>query len=188
MQLWNWLLTIPHPDPETQRRGQNLIIVGLGLAAMSVVAIPLVLIQPDPLPQLIANLIGLGLLIGVLGIARFGLIDQAASAMIALLVISSAIIPFGTGQIGLVPIFALVAVITATDRARTSRCFCSCVRDCRHDRAVVWGVRPTTSGAIGGRNCHCWHTSLAGLWINWRHWHSQRAAGNRTGTTGSISG
>lgn len=114
MQLWNWLLAIPHPDPEVQRRGQNLIIVGLGLAAMSVLSIPLVLIQPDPLPQLIANLIGLGLLIGVLGIARFGLIDQAASAMIALLVISSAIIPFGTGQIGLVPIFALVAVITAT--------------------------------------------------------------------------
>lgn len=110
---WNWLLTVPHPDPERQRRGQNLIIIGLVLIMMSVLSMPLVFIQPDPLPQFIANLIGLTLLTVIIGITRLGWIDQAASALIALLVISFAVIPFGTSQIGLVPVFAVVAVVTA---------------------------------------------------------------------------
>lgn len=111
--LWNWLLAVPHSNPEVQRRGRNLIFIGLALVAMSVLSIPLVLIQPDPLPQLIANLIGMGFIVAIVATARLGLVDQATIGLIIVLAISFAVIPFGTGQIGLVPVFAVVAVVTA---------------------------------------------------------------------------
>ncbi|OAN47242.1 hypothetical protein A6A03_00410 [Chloroflexus islandicus] len=80
---------------------------------MSVLSIPLVLIQPDPIPQLVANLIGLGFVVAIVAVARVGLVNQATIGLIIVLVVSFAVIPFGTSQIGLVPIFAVVAVITA---------------------------------------------------------------------------
>ncbi len=118
--LWNWLLAIPTPDAELQRRGRNLLIIGVVLVAMSILSIPLVLIQPDPLPQLIANLFGLTLVVAIIVVARLGWVDQATIGLIIVLVVSFAVIPFGTGQIGLVPIFAVVAVVTAAVIGRES--------------------------------------------------------------------
>ncbi|WP_298408771.1 STAS domain-containing protein [uncultured Chloroflexus sp.] len=118
--LWNWFLAVPTSDAELQRRGRNLLIIGVVLVVMSVLSIPLVLIQPDPLPQLIANLFGLALVVAIIVVARLGWVDQATIGLIIILVVSFAVIPFGTGQIGLVPIFAVVAVVTAAVIGRES--------------------------------------------------------------------
>ncbi|MEF3273567.1 MAG: STAS domain-containing protein [Chloroflexus sp.] len=135
ISLWHWLTAIPHPDRELQRRGRNLMVIGITLLLMTILSIPLVLIQPDPIPQLISALIGMVLLIAILVIARFGLVNQATISLIIVLVGSFALIPFGTGQIGLVPIFAVVAVVTAAAIGRVHH--------------VVLAALVSITGAIG---------------------------------------
>ncbi len=112
-RFWRWLFFIPHSDTEYQRRGQNIVIVGLMLIIMVLLSLPLVFIQPEPLPQLLTSLIGLALIVAVLIINRRGQVEQASVALVTLLVVSFAAIPFATGQIGLNPVYAVVAVVTA---------------------------------------------------------------------------
>ncbi|WP_298820611.1 STAS domain-containing protein [Chloroflexus sp.] len=126
---------MPLSDPELRRRGQNLMVIGLVLILLTLLSIPLVLIQPDPIPQLISSLIGLALLIAIMVLTRSGRVDQATIGLIIVLVGSFALIPFGTGQIGLVPVFAVVAVVTAAVVGRVSH--------------VVLSVLASVAGSIG---------------------------------------
>ncbi|WP_322489693.1 STAS domain-containing protein [Chloroflexus sp.] len=128
-------LTIPHPDPEFQRRGQNILIIGISIIALVLCSLPLAAIQPEPLPPVLTSVIGLFPVIGVLLLARRGLVDWATIGMVALLAVSFAIIPFTTGQIGLMPVYAVVAVVVAAVIGR--------------ERHIVFAIAVSVAGMMG---------------------------------------
>lgn len=119
--FWGWLLRVSHSNSEAQRRGQNVIILALGLIGMGLLSVPLVLIQPDPLPQLLPSLAGNLLSLGLIALARRGQVQAAALGLVGLLVVSLFSIPLVSRQVGLVPSFmvlgVLVASVTAGPRA-----------------------------------------------------------------------
>lgn len=128
-------LTIPHPDPELQRRGQNILIIGINLIALVLCSLPLAAIQPEPLPPVLTSVIGLFLVIGVLILARRGLVNEATIGMVALLAVSFAVIPFATGQIGLMPVYAVVAVVVAAVIGQ--------------ERHIIFALMVTIAGMLG---------------------------------------
>ncbi|GIV91002.1 MAG: anti-sigma factor antagonist [Chloroflexus sp.] len=107
-----WLV-VSNPDPELQRRGRNILLVGLILIFLVIASLPLVAIQPDPWPQVLTSVIGVLFIIGVMLLARRGWVDWSTIGMVAVLAVSFALIPFVTGQIGLTPVYATVAVVVA---------------------------------------------------------------------------
>ncbi|MDW8403415.1 STAS domain-containing protein [Chloroflexus sp.] len=133
--LRDWWLTVSNPDPELQRRGRNILIIGLSIIALVICSLPLAAIQPEPWPPLLASFIGVLLIIVVLILARRGLVGWATIGMIALLTTSFAIIPFASGQIGLVPMYATVAVVVAAVIGQ--------------ERHVVFAVAVSVAGMIG---------------------------------------
>lgn len=128
-------LTVPHPDPELQRRGQNILIIGFSIIALVLCSLPLAAIQPEPLPLLLTSVIGLCLVIGMLILARRGSVNGATIGMVALLATSFAVIPFTTGQIGLMPVYAVVAVVVAAVIGQ--------------ERHIVFAIAVSVAGMIG---------------------------------------
>lgn len=133
--LREWWLAIPHPDPEFQRRGQNILIIGISIIALVLCSLPLAAIQPEPLPPVLTSVIGLFLVIGVLILARRGLVNEATIGMVALLAVSFAVIPFATGQIGLMPVYAVVAVVVAAVIGQ--------------ERHIIFALMVTIAGMLG---------------------------------------
>jgi rsbT co-antagonist protein RsbR len=107
-----WLV-VSNPDPELQRRGRNILLVGLIVIFLVIASLPLVAIQPDPWPQVLTSVIGVLFIIGVMLLTRRGWVDWSTIGMVAILAVSFALIPFVTGQIGLTPVYATVAVVVA---------------------------------------------------------------------------
>lgn len=112
------LLTIPHPDGDLQRRGRNLIIIALGLITLNILSIPLVLIQPEPLPQLAPVIISSLGCLGLIWLAHRGQVQAAAYLLMALIILALFLTPLGSRQIGLVPCLFLLAALVASVTAR----------------------------------------------------------------------
>lgn len=112
------LLEVRHPDADAQRRGRNVIIITIGVIAMSLASIPLVLIQPDPGPQLVGPVVGSLINLGLILLARMGKVTAAAAGVVALLMLGLTLTPLASRQVGLVPQFMLVAVLIASVTAR----------------------------------------------------------------------
>lgn len=113
-----WLLTVRHPDPDAQRRGRNTTIIAVGFMLMCVASVPLVLIQPDPAPQMVGAIGGLCLQLPVIALARSGRVTLAALVLLGLTLSTLFVIPLLSRQIGLVPVFFVVGVLTASVIAR----------------------------------------------------------------------
>lgn len=116
--MFRLLLTIPSSDPDAQRRGRNTIIIAIGLMVMCLASVPLVLIQPDPAPQLAGAIIGMLLQLPVIVLARSGRVTTAALLILALTTVSLFGIPLMSGQIGLVPPLFVLGVLIAAVIAR----------------------------------------------------------------------
>lgn len=112
--LLSQLLTVRHTDSDVQRRGRNLIILTIGVIVMVMLSIPLTLIQPEPLPQLIPAVIGGLLCIPLIFVVRSGRVTLAAGCLIVLLTGALFLIPLGSRQIGLTPGFYIAGVLVAS--------------------------------------------------------------------------
>lgn len=122
-----WLLTVRHPDPDAQRRGRNTTIIAVGFMLMCVASVPLVLIQPDPAPQMVGAIGGILLQLPVIVLARAGRVTLAALLLLGLTLATLFVIPLFSRQIGLVPVFFVVAVLTASVIARPWVVVCAMV-------------------------------------------------------------
>jgi rsbT co-antagonist protein RsbR len=107
------LIEVRHSDADFRRRGRNVIIITLGVILMSLASLPLVLIQPDPGPQLVAPLAGSLVAAGLIALARAGRVSAASSGLVGLLLVGLTLTPLGSRQVGLVPVFMLIAVMIA---------------------------------------------------------------------------
>jgi rsbT co-antagonist protein RsbR len=116
--MLNWLLAVRNPDPDAQRRGRNTIVIAIGLMLMSLASVPLVLIQPDPAPQLVGAIGGVFLQLPTIILARRGRVTLAALLLLSLTLSTLFGIPLLSRQIGLVPVFFVVGVLTASVIAR----------------------------------------------------------------------
>ncbi len=112
------LIDVRHADGDTQRRGRNLIIIAVGLIGLNIFSVPLVLIQPEPLPQLVPGIISSISCGGLIWLARRGQVNTAAYLLMSLLVLALFLTPLGSRQIGLVPCLFLLAGLIASVTAR----------------------------------------------------------------------
>lgn len=112
------LIQVRHPDADAQRRGRNVILITAGVIAMSLASIPLVLIQPEPGPQLVAPLVGSLISAGVIALARAGRVTLASAGLVGLLLLGLGLTPLASRQVGLVPPFMLLAVMIAAVTGR----------------------------------------------------------------------
>lgn len=113
MVFLNQLLAVSHSDPEIRRRGRNLIILAFGVFVMILLSLPLVLVQPDPGPMLVTPLLGLLVMAGVVGLARYGAVTTSGWTLIGFMLIGLLATPLLTGQIGLAPFFLVVVILIA---------------------------------------------------------------------------
>jgi len=116
--LLDRLLSVRNPDTDAQRRGRNLIIVTIGVIIMALLSLPLVMIQPEPGPQLVAPLAGSVICLGIIALARAGRVSVAATGLVTLLLLGLFLTPLASRQIGLVPQFFVVAVLIASVTSR----------------------------------------------------------------------
>jgi rsbT co-antagonist protein RsbR len=112
------MLDVQHSDPDTQRRGQNLIIIAIGLIILNIFSVPLVLIQPEPLPQLAPVVVAIAGCSGFIVLARRGAVALAGYLLLGLIILALFLTPLGSGQIGLVPCLFLLAGLIAGVIAR----------------------------------------------------------------------
>lgn len=76
--------TIADTDPNTERRGQLVMLIALVLLALLALAVPFTVMRPEPLPSLLAIGIGVLMLVGVLGFARSGRVGLAGWVLVLL--------------------------------------------------------------------------------------------------------
>jgi rsbT co-antagonist protein RsbR len=82
------LFRIDSANPETQRRGSTIILIGIVLCALLILAIPVVVTRPDPLPSVAAMVAGLALIIFAAMLARRGNVAGSGWSLVLLAVLA----------------------------------------------------------------------------------------------------
>lgn len=82
------LFHVNSSDSETQRRGRTIILIGLVLIGLLLLAIPVVVFRPDPLPSVAAMVAGLTLIIGAGLLARRGKVGAAGWSLVLLAIVA----------------------------------------------------------------------------------------------------
>lgn len=83
-RLGSWIIRVNTSDEDRQRRGQTLIILGIGLIALALASIPLSVIAGQPSALFISSS-AFVLLVGVIILARAGLVNPGAYLLLLVL-------------------------------------------------------------------------------------------------------
>ncbi|MCS6880996.1 MAG: STAS domain-containing protein [Oscillochloridaceae bacterium] len=83
-RLGSWIIRVNTSNEDRQRRGQTLIILGIGLIALALAAIPLSMIAGQP-SALFISASALVLLVGVIILARMGRVNLGAYLLLFVL-------------------------------------------------------------------------------------------------------
>lgn len=108
------LLTVAHPDPDVQRRGQLLVLIDLILLGFCVVACGLLLLQPEQRGTVVALLAIIVVLVGSLLMAVRARIAIAAGLLLAPLVIWPVLIVLARGSLIVTPFFLALSVFVGS--------------------------------------------------------------------------
>src|SRR6185295_13541708 len=95
--LFSWLISIDSPDEELRRRGRNLVILALGLIALVLLFILLTAFQPDGMTSQIMMSKSVLIYVGVLVLARRGLVSLGALIFTASLIVTALLSCFVSG-------------------------------------------------------------------------------------------
>jgi rsbT co-antagonist protein RsbR len=82
-RLITWLMTISSPDEDVQRRGRMLVVLTLGLIALSLLLLPVTATAEEPLAALVLLIVSFVCYAIVLVLARYGYVTAGGLTIIA---------------------------------------------------------------------------------------------------------
>jgi rsbT co-antagonist protein RsbR len=109
-----WLLTIKSIDEDTRRRGRNVVLMTVGIMIMAVLSVPQIIVQSLASTAIFA-LIAIAMLIymGVVVLARRGLVTLGALIFIAAEVAGVLLAALSARQLSVVPFFLVLSLLIA---------------------------------------------------------------------------
>jgi rsbT co-antagonist protein RsbR len=109
------LLTVKHSDSDVQRRGRTMITVALALVVIMVVALPIIFTRAaaERLPSIITLVLGLGIVVGTIALARSGRVDIAGWALVTTTALAVILPSLVRGDVSSSLLYLVVPVLIA---------------------------------------------------------------------------
>lgn len=119
-QFWQRLVQVQHSDEATRRRGQNVIIVALGLIGVSILASIGNLFRPGQEIGLLITAIAIILFVGTVVVARRGQVTAGGLVLVGIILLALVASGVITPQNATTPFFLVVALLVAGVTLRPS--------------------------------------------------------------------
>jgi rsbT co-antagonist protein RsbR len=107
------VLQISTNDSNLQRRGQTLVTISIFLLGLLIISIPITLSRPDPIPSIIASIMGFITVIGTLVLAKIGRVALASWILIVLALLTVSIPLFVRREVSPTIFYLLIPLIVA---------------------------------------------------------------------------
>src|SRR5262245_10158540 len=113
-QSFTWLLTIDSVDDDIRRRGRNVVIMALGLIVVTLLFVPVILLQGLHISTAVTLAGSICMYTGVLLLARRGLVTLGALIFIGVIMLSILGSAFISHQLSVGPFYLVLSLLIAS--------------------------------------------------------------------------
>jgi rsbT co-antagonist protein RsbR len=107
------IMQVDHTEADTRRRGRTVITVALALVVIMLLALPIVFTRDDPLASFSALIVGMGMVIGTIFLARIGKVDLAGWALVTISALAVILPSLIRGDVSSSLLYLVVPVLIA---------------------------------------------------------------------------